>query len=243
MIEISPLVYEFENNLSDTVCDDLINQYENSPDVIVNTTNSNAHPTLVLPPHSDYENKSLHASKGGAKEYEDIPHFALPKELDAIIFNSLTSALEELKTNMREKFKKTQKQRKIDKWYYEGSNKIVDTTFLIDTGYQIQRCSHEKKLRGYKIHDDADSYSLFNIETQKTRKRTLALLWYLNDDFDNGETYFPLLDYLVKPKKGKLLLFATAWPTSHIGFSPERGFKYILTGWVYDQFTNVHIHS
>ena len=223
MIEISPLVYEFENNLSYNICDDLINQYVNRPDAIINTTGTS----------------SLIAS--GIKEYEDIPHFALPKELDKIIYNSLTSALNELQDNIREKFEKTRKQRKIDNWYYETVDRVIEGLFVHDTGYQIQRCSHEKELRGYKLHDDADTFALFDPNTKTTRKRTLSALWYLNDDFDNGETYFPLLDYLVKPKKGKLLLFTAAWPTAHIGFSPEKRFKYILTGWVYDKPTKVYV--
>ncbi len=223
MIEISPLIYEFENNLSYNICDDLINQYVNRPDAIINTTGTS----------------SLIAS--GIKEYEDIPYFALPKELDKIIYNSLTSALNELQDNIREKFEKTRKQRKIDNWYYETVDRVIEGLFVHDTGYQIQRCSHEKELRGYKLHDDADTFALFDPNTKTTRKRTLSALWYLNDDFDNGETYFPLLDYLVKPKKGKLLLFTTAWPTAHIGFSPEKRFKYILTGWVYDKPTKVYV--
>ena len=228
MIEISPLVYEFENNLDDNICDDLINQYVNNPNSIVNCATDSS---LTM------------NTEGILKEYEDIPHFALPKQLDEIIFNSLTSALEKLKTSMRMKLEKTQKQRKIDSWYYDETiDRFIEGLFVHDTGYQIQRCSQEHGLRGYKLHDDADTFALFDPNTKTTRKRTLSALWYLNDDFDEGcGTYFPLLDYLVEPKKGKLLLFTTAWPTAHIGFSPERGFKYILTGWVYDTLAKVFV--
>ena len=30
---------------------------------------------------------------------------------------------------------------------------------------------------------------------------------YLNDDFEDGETYFPLFDVGVKPKQGRLFIF------------------------------------
>ena len=73
MIEISPLVYEFENNLDDNICDDLINQYVNNPNSIVNCATDSS---LTM------------NTEGILKEYEDIPHFALPKQLDEIIFNS-----------------------------------------------------------------------------------------------------------------------------------------------------------
>lgn len=36
---------------------------------------------------------------------------------------------------------------------------------------------------------------------------TIGCLIYLNDDYEGGEIYFPEYDYLVKPKKGDLIIF------------------------------------
>lgn len=38
-------------------------------------------------------------------------------------------------------------------------------------------------------------------------KKSLAVLFYLNDDFEGGELYFTNLNKVIKPKKGGLVLF------------------------------------
>ena len=58
-------------------------------------------------------------------------------------------------------------------------------------------------------------------------KRYLAFLFYLNDDFDEGETEF--VDMIVKPKKGNVLIFPPTWQYAHRGKPSVNGDKYIMS--------------
>ena len=68
--------------------------------------------------------------------------------------------------------------------------------------------------------------------------RIMTLLVYLNDDFTGGETDFPAIQFTVRPKRGKAILF---WNTDanetlheealHRGKTVLSGEKYICTIW------------
>lgn len=69
--------------------------------------------------------------------------------------------------------------------------------------------------------------------------RLATYLLYLNDDFEGGETYFPMLDMSVAPKAGSCLRFANCdregrvlWPSQHGGLPVTSGVKYALNIWV-----------
>ena len=69
--------------------------------------------------------------------------------------------------------------------------------------------------------------------------RLATYLLYLNDDFDGGETYFPMLDLSIAPKSGSCLRFASCtadgrvlWQSEHGGLPVTRGVKYALNIWV-----------
>lgn len=51
-------------------------------------------------------------------------------------------------------------------------------------------------------------------------KRFLGMIIYLNDDFNGGETYFPLFDTKVTPKQGSIFIFPSDWTLSHKGNRP-----------------------
>lgn len=71
-------------------------------------------------------------------------------------------------------------------------------------------------------------------------QRKYTMLAYLNEDFEGGATYFPDLDYLVIPKKRRVLIFnnldekgevlkKAAW---HGGLPITTGRKYAMNMWV-----------
>lgn len=73
----------------------------------------------------------------------------------------------------------------------------------------------------------------------KSGQRVFTVLLYLNDDFKEGETSFPLLDYAVKPKTGMALVFRNLLLDGqpdhyalHGGSPPSEGTKYVATKWV-----------
>lgn len=86
------------------------------------------------------------------------------------------------------------------------------------------------KGHGLELHTDIYSYA--------HAKRFLCMMIYLNDDFEDGETYFPLFEAKVKPKTGRLFIFPPTWNYLHQGIPPQqpskRGAKYfIMTHLVY----------
>ena len=69
-------------------------------------------------------------------------------------------------------------------------------------------------------------------------QRTHTVLVYLNDDFDEGETEFPLLGRRFRPPKGSALVFHSVDAsgqvdrrTVHAGRSPVHGDKWVISKW------------
>ena len=95
------------------------------------------------------------------------------------------------------------------------------------------------KGHGLELHTDIYSYA--------HAKRFLCMMIYLNDDFQDGETCFPLFEAKVKPKLGTLLIFPPSWNYLHQGNPPKppsrREAKYfIMTHLVYvDEGDHVNV--
>lgn len=67
-----------------------------------------------------------------------------------------------------------------------------------------------------------------------SNQRHATLIFYLNDEFEGGETEFPTLDVMVKPKKGAGLFFnyvPGVTQSTHRGRKVFGGEKWILTAW------------
>jgi hypothetical protein len=91
-----------------------------------------------------------------------------------------------------------------------------------DIGYNLQRT-----LPGefYQWHVDGGPGEF--------SQRQLVAIWYLNDvDGPGGQTEFHFQNILVKPQRGKLILFPPFWTHVHRGVALEKGRKYIATTWV-----------
>ena len=95
------------------------------------------------------------------------------------------------------------------------------------------------KGHGLELHTDIYSYA--------HAKRFLCLMVYLNDDFEDGETCFPLFEAKVKPKLGRLLILPPSWNYLHQGIPPKppsrSGAKYfVMTHLVYvDEGDHVNV--
>ena len=61
--------------------------------------------------------------------------------------------------------------------------------------------------------------------------RYLVFLWYLNDVAEGGETEFPALNVVVKPRAGRLVMFPPYWMFQHQGKAPLSGDKYIFSSY------------
>lgn len=93
----------------------------------------------------------------------------------------------------------------------------------------------------YKEHHDffhATSED-FNNHVSRGGQRSYSLLFYLNDDFDGGETKFVKDNLIIKPKQGKLLMWTNLnedgsldYDSKHAGLPVLSGEKWIAIVWV-----------
>lgn len=123
----------------------------------------------------------------------------------------------------------------------ESINLFVDKlkrTFELEskdlTKIQVQKYSEKEK---YLSH--LDSYSKKFMDKECVSQRHVTFIMYLNEVKKGGETYFPLLDLKIEPKKGSLIAFENCFkntiythPKSLHGSEPiQSGEKYILNFW------------
>lgn len=92
-----------------------------------------------------------------------------------------------------------------------GFEELRIKRFLIE-GTDKENDNQENNYHGLDYHVDIYSHA--------HAKRFLCLMIYLNDDFDDGLTYFPILESGVKPKKGTIFLFPPSWVYLHNGTRP-----------------------
>lgn len=59
----------------------------------------------------------------------------------------------------------------------------------------------------------------------------ISAVLYLNDDFDEGETYFSRLGAHIIPAPGKLAIFPSAFVYAHSALRPQNGTKYAVAFW------------
>jgi prolyl 4-hydroxylase len=89
-------------------------------------------------------------------------------------------------------------------------------------------------------HDYLDpNVPCYAAEIAKTGQRLATILIYLSEDFEGGETEFPILRYRFKGKTGDALLFHNVTETGapdprtlHAGLAPTRGEKWLFSQWI-----------
>ena len=109
----------------------------------------------------------------------------------------------------------------IDKYkikYNECDEMIGE--WSVEDGYNIQKYSTDKD--GYKMwHCESG-----NIEISK---RVMAWMFYLNNAKSGTEFgYYPTIN----PREGRCVIWPASWTHVHKGVIPNKGIKYIVTGWV-----------
>ena len=92
----------------------------------------------------------------------------------------------------------------------------------------------EFRMKRFLVSDGGPDSEQFkdhvDVTSHEGGKRFLIMMVYLNDDFEGGETVFPVLGDTITPKKGRLLLFPPTWNYLHHGNPPLKpGYaKYFL---------------
>jgi prolyl 4-hydroxylase len=93
----------------------------------------------------------------------------------------------------------------------------------------------------YKEHHDFfhPNTDYYDSQIQRGGQRIYSCLFYLNDNFEGGETHFPKVEYEVTPKKGKLLVWKNLKDdmsindnSLHAGLPVIEGEKWIAIIWI-----------
>lgn len=78
------------------------------------------------------------------------------------------------------------------------------------------------------LYSDDDGLELW----EKTLDRDISVVYFINDDFDGGELFFPNLDLLIKPEAGTLVCFPSDHNYIH-GVQPvTAGRRYSVVTWM-----------
>ena len=109
--------------------------------------------------------------------------------------------------------------------YYEyvvdiRSKHIPDFKHLEE--FRIKRYNTGKEER-FDEHVDVTDYA--------SARRTLAFLFYLNDN--DGNTFFPEHNITIQPKAGRVLVFPPTWEYPHCGIAPYIDKKYIMSTYLH----------
>ena len=97
----------------------------------------------------------------------------------------------------------------------------LKTTRFYSTAQKVQKTPAGG---GYHVWHDENTSA-----TDSNRK--IVWMFYLNDDFDGGETEFLYYKKRVKPERGTLILWPAGLTHCHKGNLVLKGTKYIVTGW------------
>jgi prolyl 4-hydroxylase len=82
-----------------------------------------------------------------------------------------------------------------------------------------------------KYEEGEGFFSLHNEQSGSYPYRLLAWMVYLNDATSGTE--FPYQEMTVTPKEGRTVIWPAGWTHPHKGVTPNKGTKYIATGWFY----------
>lgn len=105
---------------------------------------------------------------------------------------------------------------------------------LVHSIYQVDdiNLQHYTKGQGGYHHWHSEHYPHPNDPQQKSLRRVLLWLIYLNDVPEGGETEFFYQQAKVKPTQGSLVLAPCGFSHTHRGCVPTSNDKYVLASWV-----------
>jgi len=197
-------VYQKRNSIPDEICEKIIHYYEGE----------------------ETRYKGITAD-GLNEEVKKTMDFIIPNDyLDSEDINKTKWAhiCEILTLQLQENITEYITSLKSHEKFLADEYKMIYAKYLTEDNFQIQK--YTKGEGKYIYHEDS------SIDWERRRYRVITFLWYLNDVYEGGETEI-LGDILVKPERGKLLLFPASWTFPHRGKMPISNDKYILTGWFY----------
>ena len=168
----------------------------------------------VFNEYKDYHYKGI-VAMGYDKDTKDTTDFNL---LDVPELSELSSLVAQAANE------------KIDLYIqrYRTTDEFDTAQYLFGKGtyypvWQLQK--YEKGVGHFKAFHTEGEYAEFS-------NRLFAVMFYLNDVEEGGETEFLHQGLFVQPTKGTFLVWPAPWPYVHRGLVPISNDKYILTTWL-----------
>lgn len=84
------------------------------------------------------------------------------------------------------------------------------------------------RVKRYREGTEEQFKTHIDVADKDSSKRYLSFLYYLNDDYEGGQTVFEY-GQMIKPETGKVLVFPPTWQYPHAGLPVTMGTKYILS--------------
>ena len=164
--------------------------------------------------YEDHHYQGVTAS-GLDKRFKDTTDFDIMKvpELEDLVIQVVEAANEKIDLYVR-RFRTTDEFNTHEYLFGNGTYYPV---------WQLQR--YEKGVGHFKSFHTEGEYSEFY-------NRIFAVMFYLNDVEEGGETEFLHQSLMVKPTKGTFIVWPAPWPYVHRGHVPVSEDKYILTTWL-----------
>ena len=164
--------------------------------------------------YEDHHYQGVTAS-GLDKRFKDTTDFDIMKvpELEDLVSQVVEAANEKIDLYVR-RFRTTDEFNTHEYLFGNGTYYPV---------WQLQR--YEKSVGHFKSFHTEGEYSEFY-------NRIFAVMFYLNDVDEGGETEFLYYPKRVKAKAGRFILWPAGYTHTHRGNPPISNTKYIVTGWM-----------
>jgi hypothetical protein len=131
----------------------------------------------------------------------------------------------------------------VDNSFYEVINNHLSNYYLSTVPHQ-DKYNPDSRVLGnptyyevcqiQKYKKGSGHYNAWHVEVDGPESciRPFSMIIYLNDVNNGGETSFLYTGSKVKPRKGGLLIFPSAFPFVHRGEVPISNDKYIIATWL-----------
>jgi len=103
--------------------------------------------------------------------------------------------------------------------------------FPLETPYFPEIALEEFRVKRYTGETGQQFADHVDVGSLSSAKRYLSFLFYLNDDFEGGETIF-YPDTKITPTKGSVVVFPPMWMYPHAGLPVKTGTKYIMSSYL-----------
>jgi len=131
----------------------------------------------------------------------------------------------------------------VDNSFYEVINNHLSNYYLSTVPHQdkynpdrriLSNATYYEVCQIQKYKKSSGHYNAWHVEVDGPESciRPFSMIIYLNDVDNGGETSFLYTGNKVKPRKGGLLIFPSAFPFVHRGEVPISNDKYIIATWL-----------